>query len=195
MKALMTLTLMIFGMTLLAGPSRGAGDGHRKDMFKNMTPEQVFERVTVRKYLRLQDQLRLTKDEQAKLFPILKKYDKEAFKLLKPKMEQRKKMQAERKARRAEKMPQKRNYTEKLNRMQERMKTRVEMGQKMYELQSKKIKELKSAGLPDELIVKTLRFERRMMRHFKGNKGDKGQKGNRGKHNRKGKKGKRGNRF
>lgn len=151
---------------------RGMGNGQGKGpkAMNNLSPEQMFQKHTARKYEMIKKHL--NKKNANKVLPILKKYDKKVFALMKPHLLKAKKL---RKAEYA-------NYKAKLDLIEEGLNLKI----KVLKLKKQELKELKATGLSNELLVRIAKKERRgMMGHhgrrgMKGNHGRRGMRGNRG---------------
>ncbi len=172
MKKLMIIALILMSSVMFA-QRKGMGNGQGKgpSAMKNLSPEQRFQNRTQRKYEMVKKHL--SKKNADKVLPILKKYDKKVFALMKPHMEKAQKLRSAEYA----------NYKAKLTLIEEGLDLRV----KVLKLKKQELKELKATGLSNELLVKIARKE---MRHGKrarrGMRGLRGRRGMKGHHNRRG---------
>lgn len=169
-----TKILLIFfvAFPLFAGE---LGENKREKYAVNST--EIFKKISLRKYEKMIDQLRLTSDEQKKLFPILKKYDEKLFQL-----RENHRKEHPRNIRDFQSDGQV-NYTQYLKKMNVRMGARAKMAQARYRLFSQEIIEFQNKKITDELIVKVLQFEKRfdraVMKQFRQHHRKKSQRGDR----------------
>ncbi|MBN2694817.1 hypothetical protein JXR93_09165 [bacterium] len=146
MKALTVIFTLLISISLL-----GWGGGKK---FKNLSKEEIFQKMSEKKYSILKEKVELTKAEEEIVLPILKSYDQKRFELMSKNFEKGKELRdAENK-----------NYDEILQHQKEM----IDAMQKGLELEKAKIAELEKAGVNTETIVKLERFERRFMMHHKG---------------------------
>jgi hypothetical protein len=162
---------MLFAQRRGMGRGQGNGMGQGPNSLNNLTPEQRFMNHTKIKYDMIKK--RLTKKNANKVLPIIKKYDKKIFTLMKPHMEKVQKLRNSEYA----------NYKERLALQEEGLELRI----KVLKLKKQELKELKSTGLSNEILVRILRremrqnvFGRNRGNFFKGKRGRRGMQGRRG---------------
>ena len=177
MKKLMIIALIMMSSVSFAqrrGMGNGQGMGMGPNAMKNLSPEQRFQNRTTRKYEMVKRHL--TKKDADKVLPILKKYDKKIFALMKPHMEKAQKLRQAEYA----------NYKAKLALIEESLNLRA----KVLKLKKQELKELKATGLSNEILVriarKEMRHGQRGRRGMKGNHGRRGMRGQKGMHGRRG---------
>ncbi len=132
--ALILVSSVVFAQRRGMGNGKGMGQGR----MQNLTPEQRFQNRTQRKYEMIKKHL--TKKNADKVLPIIKKYDKKIFAVMKAHLDKAQKVRKSEYA----------DYKAKLNLIEERLDLRI----KVLKLKKQELKELKATGLSNEILVR-----------------------------------------
>lgn len=117
---------------------------------KEFDGEAIFEKISEKKYSMLKEKVTLTADEEKKLMPILKTYDKKIFDLRMNHLKDGKGL----------------FKSKDYDKILKHQKEGLNVEKSIFELRQKEIEEIEKAKIKAETIVKLSRFEMEFMHKF-----------------------------